>query len=300
MKNGIKILLATDFSDSVMNAERYAIQFAMHTGAQLFMMHVYDLSLGSVPNEPRLFVSYRENLKQSKMLMLEQRRNKLFDSMHLSPDELECECYVNEGHISTEIRNRAKEINADLIIVGTHDVNRLKKIFFGSHASQVIETSNIPVLAVPPHGLFTEIKNIVFATEERMAEIMTLEYLAQFATRFNASINVYHIYNANARQFESKIFEKFKIDVEGLVKYDKLNLHLEPYENAVEGINDVCKNENANLLVLAGKKASLFEKLVPQHNLAGEMSFYTYLPLLVIPESFAPVKQSLQEIVKYK
>ncbi|MBA3705790.1 MAG: universal stress protein, partial [Bacteroidetes bacterium] len=47
MKQQFKILLATDYSEEVMNSERYAVQFAEQTNAVLTIVHVYEIPFNS-------------------------------------------------------------------------------------------------------------------------------------------------------------------------------------------------------------------------------------------------------------
>ena len=42
MDKKIKILLVTDFSEAVMNAERYAFQLALNINSSITVLHVYQ------------------------------------------------------------------------------------------------------------------------------------------------------------------------------------------------------------------------------------------------------------------
>src|SRR5437899_11734721 len=55
---------------------------------------------------------------------------------------------VREGPARTGILNVAREIGADLIVMGTHGRTGLAHIFFGSVAEYVVRHSHIPVLTV--------------------------------------------------------------------------------------------------------------------------------------------------------
>ena len=41
METDLKIMVARDYSDAVMNAEHYAVQLAKTTGAELSLVHSY-------------------------------------------------------------------------------------------------------------------------------------------------------------------------------------------------------------------------------------------------------------------
>jgi nucleotide-binding universal stress UspA family protein len=269
-----------------MNAEHYAVQFAKALKAELDFVHVYDLTLRSIPPEPKAFGEFREKLRAAELSCLEQHRNKLFTALDIH--DLDGTCYTAEGNVGTEVNRLAEDLKADYIIAGTHGVSGFKKALYGTHSWHIIKKSNIPVLAIPPDGLYTPIKNIVFVTEERTAELPLIKYLVKLAQKTKATVNIYHVSNGMvSKDFEKKVFERFKKTVESSVSYQKLKLHLVYASDIISGIKHVCSEEKANLLVLAQEKIPLLEKIFTQgYTLAGKMSFETTLPLLTIPDSF--------------
>jgi nucleotide-binding universal stress UspA family protein len=57
---------------------------------------------------------------------------------------------VVSGYAAEEIVGAAEEVNADLIVLGTHGRKGIDKILFGSVAEKVIKTAHIPVLSMRP------------------------------------------------------------------------------------------------------------------------------------------------------
>lgn len=57
---------------------------------------------------------------------------------------------TSQGPAADTILGRAKEIGADLIIMGTHGRKGLKRFFLGSVAEQVLRSATIPVLTMRP------------------------------------------------------------------------------------------------------------------------------------------------------
>jgi len=56
---------------------------------------------------------------------------------------------VKEGEIADTILKTAKEMNVDIIVMGSHSRKWLESIILGSQAEDVLENSRIPVLIVP-------------------------------------------------------------------------------------------------------------------------------------------------------
>jgi nucleotide-binding universal stress UspA family protein len=55
---------------------------------------------------------------------------------------------IREGSPRTGVLDTARDVGADLIVMGTHGRSGLAHIFFGSVAEHVVRQSQIPVLTV--------------------------------------------------------------------------------------------------------------------------------------------------------
>jgi nucleotide-binding universal stress UspA family protein len=63
-------------------------------------------------------------------------------------DYAKVETFVVPGIPYDEIIKKAEEINADLIVVGTHGRTGLDHVLFGSTAEKVVRKSTIPVMTI--------------------------------------------------------------------------------------------------------------------------------------------------------
>jgi nucleotide-binding universal stress UspA family protein len=59
------------------------------------------------------------------------------------------ETVVKEGDYAESILETAKEINADMIVMGTHSRKGLDKVLLGSVAENVLHHTNIPLFIIP-------------------------------------------------------------------------------------------------------------------------------------------------------
>ena len=62
--------------------------------------------------------------------------------------QLDVESVVREGYAATAIVEEAAEINADLIVIGTHGLSGIKHMLLGSIAERVVQKAPCPVLTV--------------------------------------------------------------------------------------------------------------------------------------------------------
>jgi len=132
------ILHPTDFSDRSQNALQMACALARDYGASLVILYVKRWPTiifgdGVVPTDPELFVrEAKEELAELKI-----------------PDStIQVDRHFEEGDPAAKILEVAKEIQADLIVMGTHGRSALGRLLMGSVASEIVRKAPCPVLTV--------------------------------------------------------------------------------------------------------------------------------------------------------
>lgn len=137
------ILAPVDFSDASRGALRYARVIAEHFGARLVIMAVEDPLLTEAID-----------LGTGHLWDPEDTRRELahFASGALGGNPLktaDVEYAVAVGKPAKEILQLAKEKPCDLIIMSTHGLTGMRKMFFGSTTERVLRETTVPVLVVP-------------------------------------------------------------------------------------------------------------------------------------------------------
>ncbi len=142
-----KIILATDFSDTSKDASYNALLLAQTFKAELKALHVFDPSAWNVPSHHYLAtdasVGGPEEARQRGKDNLEELA-KSFD--------LEVETIFTEGDPGHEIVRVAEELNADLVVLGTHGYSGWKRFTIGSVAELVVRHAPCAVLTIRPKG----------------------------------------------------------------------------------------------------------------------------------------------------
>ncbi len=134
-----KIILATDFSDISKDASFHALLLAHTYQAELKILHVFDTSARNVPSS----YSFIEEARQRGKDALKELA-KSFD--------LEVETIFIEGDPGHEIVRVAEELNADLIVLGTHGYTGWKRFTIGSVAEFVIRHAPCAAFVVRSKG----------------------------------------------------------------------------------------------------------------------------------------------------
>lgn len=191
MKNSFninKILIPIDLSDTSKLAFEHAAYLCQKFGSSLHLLHVYKTS--SVDVLPNLTatspgISNASDLKAMVTEELEGLSDKFSDKYGVK-----CDIEIREGSVSKEIIETAKEVKADLIVMGTHGVSGFEEFFMGSNAYRVVTSSSIPVLTVQEKATKMGFENIVLPidssshTRDKVAQAVTI------AEAFNSKIHI--------------------------------------------------------------------------------------------------------------
>ena len=137
-----KILVPLDFSSCSNKALDYAVAFARQFRASVALIHVLELnyvgsSLGEI-DVPLLEGELRQNAAEQ--LELAAERCRAFD--------VACEATIRSGRPWNEIVEAARDLDVDLVIMGTHGYTGLKHVVMGSTAERVVRHAPCPVLIV--------------------------------------------------------------------------------------------------------------------------------------------------------
>jgi nucleotide-binding universal stress UspA family protein len=141
------ILAPTDFSSCSRHAIEHALGLATRYGAEVVLLNVYELPTGllpttMVPGEGGALLPLRE------YLVAESRRQLLPWVEELQRAGVTVHPQVAEGRASEAILRAADELNADLVVMGTHGRTGLGRMLIGSVTEQVIRHARCPVYVV--------------------------------------------------------------------------------------------------------------------------------------------------------
>ncbi len=139
-----KVLVPIDFSDYSKSALNYAVDFAKHFNAELFLIYVVepviyppDFSMGQIAIP-------------SIDLDMDKRANEELENLARKqiPKDLSTKTIVKTGKPFVEIIDTAKQIDADIIIIATHGHSGVEHILFGSTAEKIVRKAPCPVLTL--------------------------------------------------------------------------------------------------------------------------------------------------------
>ena len=160
------ILAAVDFSDVSERALKNAIRLTRAFESHLMVLHVIDDI-----EECLLYLDVEEE-KQDVQLQWREQCSTAFDKLLKKTDfyDLPWEKIVRTGKPHEEIQTAAKEIHADLIVMGASGHSRLREILMGTTASKVSR-------ALPCSLLTVKEEDVLLVTSELVEDIEDIETL---------------------------------------------------------------------------------------------------------------------------
>ena len=147
------ILLPTDFSECSRQAVNYALSFARRYKAKLILLHVIEADEYIAYAEESAVESSLDIREEIIQAMKETASDSLEQFLSdFSLEGIEFETRMAEGTPFVEIAKAAKELEADMIVMGTHGRQANMHALFGSTAERVVRQAHCPVLSVKPGG----------------------------------------------------------------------------------------------------------------------------------------------------
>lgn len=137
------ILVPTDLSENAEEALDYACELARTLGAKVHLLNVLTVPVVGVPELGMALTSTMiDTMVKDNKNALDQLASRKANLADIAPTIL------RTGDARDVINQTAKEIGADLIVVGTHGRRGVTRVLLGSVAETVVRTAPCPVLTV--------------------------------------------------------------------------------------------------------------------------------------------------------
>ncbi len=142
------VLAPTDFSPTADAALPWADFLARAFDARLVLLHVVEVTYEALLELPRTVRAEPVGEALAKALQERAQRELQARAHGLGPCELVLRTGLGAGLSRQCILEVAQEVDADLVVMGTHGRTGIQRILFGSVAEHLVRTSPVPVLTV--------------------------------------------------------------------------------------------------------------------------------------------------------
>lgn len=139
-----KVLIAMDYDETAQKVAEAGFSIAKAMNAETILLHV-------ISEKPVYYSAYEymRELRVDIMGDLKKSTQKFLDKTkkHLGDDSIQT--LLIEGEVAEIILKTGKELDIDVIVMGTHSRKWLENILMGSEVEDVLKKTTIPLFIVP-------------------------------------------------------------------------------------------------------------------------------------------------------
>ena len=268
------LLFPTDFSENSFNALRYAMRFARFSSSKVIILNSFEVPHSHAGMLKSIKDIMREDAEEG-MKELQEKINK-----EKIGDGIEYETLIREGNLVSIIKYLGEIDKVDLIIMGTKGASGVSEVLIGSNTVDVVKNVHLPVLAIPEHVEYKEIKTIVFAADyKRLDNYSRINPVLEIAKNSEAEIQMLNVSKDGidtSDSEEAKNLSKYFGEIKHSYKHVKNN-------DIVAGISKYIQKNPTDMLVMIMRKHNLFNALF-HSSITKQLAFQTRVPLLVLHE----------------
>lgn len=210
-----KILVPCDFSNTAVQAFRFACEIASKSKGEVFLLNIVEL--------PALHSSFLVPVQAYESAFLKGIKSKAHKNFEKIKDrwgrKLTIHFSVEHGSVADGIMKFVSKKRIDLVVMGTHGSSGFREYAIGSNTEKVVRSSKVPVIAVKKAATISSLKNIIFPTnldldqKNLVARIKALQHFfkakihilyVNFPANFNRDINTERWLNELAKQNKFK------------------------------------------------------------------------------------------------
>ena len=267
------IIAATDFSDASINAANYAADMALAIHSNLLLVHIYQIPVAylEIPiaiEADQARIDAEESLSQLKELLIKRTSG----NMNIASR------FVT-GVFFSELKNICEEIKPYAVVMGSQGTTAAQRVLFGGHTVYAMKHLMWPLITVPPHAGFLQIKKIGLACDFTKAIDSTpVEEIKRLVDDLHAELHVINSGREETYQphtvFESGMLQEILAPLEP-------QYHLITGENADEGIIAFVEDNNINLLITLPKRHGLLEMLA-HRSISKQLVLHSDVPVMTM------------------
>ncbi len=271
------ILVGIDFSDCSINALEHAITIARKAKAGIAMVWINHLDYSK-----EIFSVEPQDLEKEVITRFEALIKKY--QYHLLDEKIEY--YIRKGKVYKEMCKVANEIEAFLIIIGTHGSSGFEEFWIGSNANRLVSGSSRPIITIRGGiDVGTDLKKIVLPLDSTKITRQKLPMTALLAKYFNSEVYILGIFTTTSddiryrvRNYVSQAEEYF---AENGIKYKSTTIEA---DNITEATVKYAKEIGANLISIMTEQETTAANLL-HGPYASQMVNHSPIPVLSIHAS---------------
>ena len=204
-----KILIPYDFSETADLAIEHAVFMAKLHKAEIVLVHViesYSFTTAISSAFGKSQSEFEEKIESSTNDKLKQ----LTDKLH-HDSGMKVTFKTEAGKIYRKIVGSADDLDADIIVMGTHGVSGFQDFLVGSNTYRVVMSAPCPVISVQTHSKKIGFKDIVLPIDNSHSSRQKVKHAVEIARHYSSIVHIAGVMTMSdvdmQRRFEVKIHQ---------------------------------------------------------------------------------------------
>lgn len=204
-----RILIPFDFSETAELSLEQGLFLAKIVSAEITLLHIVEN------------VSFTTAISQAlggvekKIESVSQERLQAYADEIRAKHGLPISIRTEVGRVYRKINEVAKDMKADIVIMGTHGSAGYQKFALGTNTTRVVQECSCPVLSVQSHAKEMGFKKILLPIDETNESRQKVPFAVGLAQFYNAQIILLGIINFSGED----LIRRFKIKLEQVEDY---------------------------------------------------------------------------------
>lgn len=258
------VIVPVDFSETSLHAATYAAQLLKgHYGVTMLLYHSYN----------------KDNEAEEAEKTLNELKEKIVQHHYLPVEILN----HKEENFVQGLERAVRHRRADMVIMGITGRSGLAQIFIGSNTLKFAETKACPVLIVPEHAQYRDIRNVMLASDFKDTLNTTPSApIKDFLKIFRPKL---HIVNVDPQHYISlsEGYEKEKSQLEQMFSELDPEFYFMRLYDVDDALNLFAEEKDIDLIISVQRNHSFREKLFKRSR-TKSLSYHSNVPILVVHE----------------
>ena len=257
------ILVPISSFENGLKTLQYAIDFAEHISAKIYVLKVYEANVVT------------GSIKTVGALLEETSKNELKELIkNVDKKNVEIVATTMKGSLVDSIHLFFANIDIDFIISTSNRIAKDETVYIGNITGSIIKNIDCPILVVPENYNFKKINKVLMAIKSGVIKRKdVLKPLSTILDLFHAKLSLLQVITPNLRTDQLAI----NPELSALASTQKSSENATVYQGVLEHLHEI----EPDLICVIRRKKGFFSKIWSQ-NTINKVDFESRVPLLVL------------------
>jgi nucleotide-binding universal stress UspA family protein len=241
-----KVLIPHDFSETAALSLEHAVHMARLHKAEIVLLNVVESASFTTALAHAFSKGYEKDVTGESVKKLEE----LAHAIH-KESSVQVSVRAEVGRIYKKIVSAAKDVDADIIVMGTHGASGYERFSVGTNTAKVVSESDCPVLSVQTHAKKIGFKKIVLPIDDTTTSRQKVTYALEIARHYGSHVYILGLINFGNEEARRKFKIKVEQVDEWLAKHEvTCETHYATGDNLAKMTMEYAEQVDADLVVI--------------------------------------------------